>query len=720
MDSPSQDVENSKQQGVSLLAKLSPLQLLPYVIGLIPFIQLLIFVRKYSINLPRMDNATRALYVVMDTVNGNLRLADLFLADRGQIAFPSMSLVALNTWLFNWNQHVEVGVVLVLAVINFLLLMFVVWKTEPRALPYVVFPASVIFFSVQNQMSWLVGYVGLAWLGTQLWVLLVLMLIWFGRSWRGWFPLVLISSVAITFSHGQGVVVWAVGLLAMLFSGERRPWLYAIWIITGGLAATGYLQLAAVSAEAGAGDTEALLRLDQLGGIVNYALAYLGNMFNSHEVAPARGTGSWAVVLALVNVAWLGWIYRDWRAVGYWLPIAGYSILTALVVGSARVGSGFSVPLNSWYILSTGYFWIALLVSSMLILLRSVDIGRLAGRVVATVNVVAWVWLGGLFVESNVDSLNRYIDGMRFLNHECHQQWLYVQEDTVPGCEIWYPEATNLLAYYDLGFFASYPQTNILQGLHIEGVPVVVEGAHDWINFHIQKWLLDGIPAADLVQVGPDDIVMGYNDYPMPYLPLTLQDAVYVREQVGEIDSLWYIRPDGTESRISGYWDGLLDDGFVATTFVHRTEVDVPIAVTRYERLLPGEVEDRYRFGDDIRLLASRVPSGETCGDVLVQTFWQSDAPTPVPYSITYSLLDPGGETVARADGQLSYTPSDTWQAGRIYLDERTFSLPCDIEGAYTMEVGVYDWRDGIRLDVYADDELTGRDLAVVASIGES
>jgi hypothetical protein len=63
-------------------------------------------------------------------------------------------------------------------------------------------------------------------------------------------------------------------------------------------------------------------------------------------------------------------------------------------------------------------------------------------------------------------------------------------------------------------------------------------------------------------------------------------------------------------------------------------------------------------------------------------------------------------ETIARSDSQLTLTPTNDWQPGELYLDERTLDVPCDLPpGEYTIRAGVYNYRDNVRLTPSAESQ---------------
>lgn len=51
--------------------------------------------------------------------------------------------------------------------------------------------------------------------------------------------------------------------------------------------------------------------------------------------------------------------------------------------------------------------------------------------------------------------------------------------------------------------------------------------------------------------------------------------------------------------------------------------------------------------------------------------------------------------------------PTSSWNAGDVIVDHYALSLPPDLPpGAYTLNIGVYDWRTAERLPVDESDHL--------------
>ena len=84
---------------------------------------------------------------------------------------------------------------------------------------------------------------------------------------------------------------------------------------------------------------------------------------------------------------------------------------------------------------------------------------------------------------------------------------------------------------------------------------------------------------------------------------------------------------------------------------------------------------------------------------------------------MTLSLRNEWGEVLARTDASLSYTESHLWEVGKVYLDERSLTLPCDLPaGRYQVSLGLYDWANPQLLPVQT---YTQAPLSEWVTVGE-
>jgi hypothetical protein len=108
-----------------------------------------------------------------------------------------------------------------------------------------------------------------------------------------------------------------------------------------------------------------------------------------------------------------------------------------------------------------------------------------------------------------------------------------------------------------------------------------------------------------------------------------------------------------------------------------------------------------YRLEDGIRLrgLALATPAAAPGGRIQLTLFWQAEEQPAGLYTAFVHLIGPDGSNVAQDDRWPAYTPSNTWAAGQVIVDEYAISLPEDAPaGQYQIGVGLYDAATGVRL----------------------
>jgi hypothetical protein len=94
---------------------------------------------------------------------------------------------------------------------------------------------------------------------------------------------------------------------------------------------------------------------------------------------------------------------------------------------------------------------------------------------------------------------------------------------------------------------------------------------------------------------------------------------------------------------------------------------------------------------------------------VLLTLQWTTTALIPKDYTIFTHLLDASGQLVAQSDSEPASgtRPTRSWKIGDVIVDHYALSLPPDLPaGDYRLNIGVYDWRTGERLQVGEADYL--------------
>jgi len=106
-----------------------------------------------------------------------------------------------------------------------------------------------------------------------------------------------------------------------------------------------------------------------------------------------------------------------------------------------------------------------------------------------------------------------------------------------------------------------------------------------------------------------------------------------------------------------------------------------------------------YRLGDWAELAGYEVDVGT--GRVVLTLHWRALARAYGDYSVFVHLLEQG-ELVAQGDGPPAggSLPTWCWLPGEVVADVHVLEADLEAGESYEIAVGLYDWRDGVRLGV--------------------
>ena len=132
-----------------------------------------------------------------------------------------------------------------------------------------------------------------------------------------------------------------------------------------------------------------------------------------------------------------------------------------------------------------------------------------------------------------------------------------------------------------------------------------------------------------------------------------------------------------------------------------------PITVPR-EPVNPNGIQNplAIRLGEptSITLLGYDLVPARQGAPLLVTLYWRAERAMSADYSVFVHLLDANGNLVAQHDGapQNGDAPTSWWQPGDLIADPHQVIVPADLApGQYTLEIGVYDSVNGVRLAVF-------------------
>lgn len=176
---------------------------------------------------------------------------------------------------------------------------------------------------------------------------------------------------------------------------------------------------------------------------------------------------------------------------------------------------------------------------------------------------------------------------------------------------------------------------------------------------------------------------------------------------------VWYLVKQGSEDAVTAHTvqQGRIATGFFGPWYFITTLYEAPPDAGG---ILIG---DAVRFhGADV----TRRPLLHPGDRIDVILWWMAAKRIPADFSISLQLVNSSGQIAAQLDGppNTQGTPSQmtAWKTGTIYRDERQIKVPFHIdEGYYTLQVVVYQWWDGTRLDpqLSPDDSRLTRESAI-------
>ncbi|MEM9950348.1 MAG: glycosyltransferase family 39 protein [Chloroflexota bacterium] len=119
---------------------------------------------------------------------------------------------------------------------------------------------------------------------------------------------------------------------------------------------------------------------------------------------------------------------------------------------------------------------------------------------------------------------------------------------------------------------------------------------------------------------------------------------------------------------------------------------DVSVALFRR---VPEDTSNGFVFGTIFDLLSWQLRDDVQvvpCQEITVDSFWTLANIPETNFVQTLTLADRDGQGIAQVDAPPADTLTLLWEDERIYVDERTLTIPCDIEaGSYDLLIGLYD-----------------------------
>lgn len=709
-----------------------PQHLFIVLLAFVPLAILLGWMDDNARNIPRFDQY-RAIPIALATADGELRLQDLIQPAHGHITFFTFAITALNTMLTDWNLRTEAYVNVVLAVVNYGLYLALFWKTEQRLLVLVLLPFSMLVFSIQQDFNWIIPYDS-TWHISIMWFVLAFTVLVFNTG--HWWALAVAALLCVfaTFSHGNGFLGWG-GILAYLLLAERRRWLQmGAWTV-GSVLVTGiflWFSLPTTGAE-----SEAVVITDslmvRLWNFIVFMVAFVGSVFSSlysgYPVAVRIGT--LGLVTLLVNVGYIGLVLKQRNALRIWLPIIAYGLAVGLMVAVTRLEQHEPERVFlTWYTTPAMLFWLGWLALAAVTMGRIVTDKRTNGweRGLLYVNIAVVVFLTGRYVAANYNDLEHpySADIIAPQREDCYMRYIFQQRTDFDSTCVFvdfYLNDVNQMAARRLSLYAHRDPESILTNDLDTTLPILVETHTPWLNVHIRDFFLSGVehdrihhvyqvPADDhgVLDTLPTPLTQGYS----------ADDAATVGDllaALGDVDSFWHIARSDHQTQIADFWDTLAAQDYLQVDAIERND---QMIVSRFQQF-PPLAENDLRFGDHIRLRAITYVDREVaqCDTIQLDTFWLTEASLDLDYSANLVIVDATGNGVVSSDAALSLVGTKRWEPGNVYADQRTLTVPCDLQpGDYDLMFGIYFYQAPNDKLLVSGDNLAERDdLALITEI---
>jgi hypothetical protein len=677
-----------------------PTHRLVLLFALVPILWAGAFVATYGVNLTFYDSLIHSLSIVAKVRSGTFQPQDILMPYVGHVTAFSNLITVLLVYLTDWNMWYGIWLGFGLAVGAYMMSLLLMRRSHPHALILFIIPLGVLLFNTKQTI--IASYAMSVWMGALLQLTLMQWLVFRAsqRLWH-WVVALLIGFVA-TFTVASGFVMLWLLLPAMWFNGNRRWWQYVLTIVYALAVMALYISVAGV--QFGDVGTQNSVDVGAIFGAIPFTLAFLGGLWTG--ITPfGIWLGGLGIVLLLVNGLYLLRFTNYRRATWLWAILASYPIITGALIGLTRQDTyiGYlQAAVQVQYKTVVAFFWISV-AALMSIAVWETWNRRGRHQMVTWINVGATVLGSVLFVTEGFSG--PYLD-VRYLREDCHRRFVLLQDrealfrDT--NCLLTdQPELVNVLAYYDLNMFAQMETRSILPENAPPAAPVVVMSHTGWENYHIQRWLLAGVEHPIAVYEEPPKAFPQYGVELV--LEPAAQDTDALVAQLSDHDTFFTVHLDNLDNTLLPI--DFIEE-YVTVAASHRVE-GLGFQVTRYDRLELTE-GNPILFDDNIQLTSytSLDERLRACETVTIRSFWETpDGGLLDGYSVTATLDRITGDglwdfnTEARSDSQLTLTPTNDWQPGQLYLDERTLELPCDLpDGEYILRLGVYNYRDEVRL----------------------
>ncbi|MEO1444309.1 MAG: hypothetical protein AAFV33_28195, partial [Chloroflexota bacterium] len=358
----------------------------------------------------------------------------------------------------------------------------------------VILIVSVGALSIRQHLNWILGYFG-AWQFSLAFMLLsVVFMERFGTRWWGLLITALFALCA-SFSVTGGFVTWGIVLLYLLLNRSASAWKVRAWIAISLGAVILYVLLGGLMSTA-----TTVVFVQQIGAwlsAVPFMLMVIGLVFDGTQTITGGLTiGITSVILLSVNLWEIHRRGQHHKFVHIWLPLAVGAMGIAYMAGLKRaVEFGIEIAMSSsWYTTPMIPFWLAVLLSGVVVVYASAQNIRESPLAIANIVFITLVMLSYPF--SAVASLQHprsvyyRVDSQ---DPECLMRFIIQQTDP-DACSMTDTQVNivNQLAARQLTTFSDVEAVT-LPGIAFNDT-VVLQTSSQWSALHIKIYYMAMVP----------------------------------------------------------------------------------------------------------------------------------------------------------------------------------------------------------------------------------
>jgi hypothetical protein len=589
--------------------------------GVLPFTGLILHIlTNASRAIPRSDEWILSLYIATRTRSGLLSVNDLFIGYGAHRVFFSNLSTAIWAAITRWDTASQLYLNVVLAVLALILLIYLFHKYHPHLTPFIVLPFTLLIFSLRQADLWEVT-VNSAWLFALCFFLLILIIATSELPKLLRFLMVMLFTIAGTFSIGVGVVLWLIVPLILWRTGFKSILYYVVW----GTVASGILWVYMT-------DTlwNSLTVLDLLfpdwgskTAFISNPILLIGSLFSflGFPVAPAKFYapllfGIFGLLLFTFNLyyVWKHHIISD-DEITIWSAAALYAVLGGIVVMAGRINmaEGLSASYVGRYITVANGLWIGLISISYAVeaslIQRKIHWSKLErtlfwGNSAALTAIV--LLLGAGFIYSLKGSVFRTIaDGTSIIdgvfaereacvqnypltrNANCLENW--IEHPYTVGSHV-QPEFIYQLADYRLAIFADQQAPPFMPESFQPDDSIIINSPSRWLNIYIRDWLITGVTDQQLFNIAPGEQWTSIETFPQPLSNVVDGVSPIELEQLSLFldgtDQVWYLTTPEMAANDPVILRFMEENGYQIESFPlkQNTEIEIAFALFLFDR----------------------------------------------------------------------------------------------------------------------------------------